>query len=404
MLEHLVRANDAYDKIVSLGPFYGKDLKGETPSFRVSAEPVMLPQHLKNTYTQLGQDTYLLAQTLPLLPDPYISLIGGGWSPQIPFLWRLDTIIDDGDNVYVNEIQISDGADGRMIGLQLAYGLTTLDQSTAGHIVEYIAGRYRNNDLIPPKIAFIRHDLFNSPYASNAKRMHEFLIATSNGKIDFALMDRRQLDETGWEQFQGVINYAFIREGDLFARGVTRDQLLCVGDACYIGSKAVFALLNDQDLESFWLNHLDPDVFQRIKKRFIHSTIVKGANDITSTKNNGAVIKIYDTERLSVLGASRGVFGPWDLTDEGWRLAYSSLDNGSRLIVQDFVRPKRFPLLLRKNRGRDLEQVKWYNKIAAKYVVLPDEKTVALTGLEATLGSSEKPAGKGCCITTVDFY
>lgn len=403
MSEYLARANAVYDKIVGLGPFYGKDIKGETPSFRVSAEPLMLPQHLKNTYAQLGQDTYLLAQTLPLLPDPCISLIGAGWSPQIPFLWRLDTIIDDKDNVFVNEIQISDGADGRMIGLQLAYGLTTLEQSTTGHIVEYVARRYRNNDLIPPRIAFIRHGLSNNPYASNAKRMHEFLITTSNGKVDFALMDRGQLDEIKWEQFQGVINYAFIREADLLASGVTREKLLCVGDACYIGSKAVFALLNDRGLEGFWLNYLGSDIFQRIKKRFIHSTFVKGAYDITSAKNNGAVVKIYDTERLSVLGASRGVFGPWDLTDEGWKPAYSFLDNGSRLIVQDFVRPKRLPVLLRKNGGRNLEQVEWYNKIAAKYVVLPDEKTMTLTGLEATLGSSQKPASKGCCITAVDF-
>lgn len=280
--KELERANIAYANIVKLGPFYGEG-DGQAPSFRVSSTPLMLPQHQREIYHQLGHDVYTLAQTLPMLPAQYAALIGEDWSPNIPFLWRLDSIIDDKEKVNINEIQVSDGVDGLITGLQMAYGLNQLDQSPAGHIVDYLARRYPDKKS-SPKIAFIRHDLSDSPYSSNAKRMHEFLTAVSGEKVDFTLMDKGQLETTDWAMFDGVINYAFIRPKDLLEQGIDKDKILCVGDACYMGSKAVFALLHDPQLNEFWQSHLEPAVFQRLKKHLINSAIVQNEGDITSSE------------------------------------------------------------------------------------------------------------------------
>lgn len=400
--QQLKKVNTAFANIVRLGPFYGED-KGQAPSFRVSSTPLMFPKHFRDIYSQLGQDVYSLARVLPNLPDQYTSLIGEDWSPQIPFLWRLDTIIDDEDKINVNEVQISDGVDGLITGLQLAYGLNLLDQSPAGHVADYLAAKYPNKTS-PPKIAFIRHDLSNSPYAANTKRMHEFLTAVSGERVDFTLMDKGQLETTDWNMFDGVINYAFIRSKDLLKAGIDAEKILCVGDACYMGSKAVFALLHDPELNEFWQSQLEPTVFQRLKKHLINSAIVKNEGDITHAKHNGQVVKVYNTGRLSMIGDGRGVFGPWDITDETWQQVYSSFDNGSKLLTQDFVKPKKHPILLRNHDGSDLEKVEWYATATAKYVVVsPDKNDVALTGFEARLSESENLAREGCCLTTVDF-
>lgn len=398
----LQAANLAYQKIVDLGPFYGKDVKGETPSFRVSSVPLSLPGELKTVYEGLGQDVALLGKALPNLHQDYQSLLGRDWSKQVPFLWRIDSIVGDSGQVFVNEVQISDGCDGRMTGLQSAYSLATPDQSTPGQTVDYLVNKFKEPIGEVPKIAFVRHDITGSPYAANNRRMHEYLTDVARGRVDFALMDKTMVRSQNWADFDGVINYAFLKVKELEEHGIKTDQILCPGDAAFIGSKGLFALLHDPILNTFWEDNLGSERANRLKNAFIKTEFVKTSSDIQNAKDSGSVVKIFDTERLSILGAARGVFGPWDVSDESWQDAYNHLDQGAGLIVQDFVRPKRFPILLRSNRGKSLQEANLHNKIAAKYVESPDGH-MKLTGLEATLGESEKPAGKGCCITAVDF-
>ncbi|MDP3983207.1 MAG: hypothetical protein Q8Q65_04005 [bacterium] len=403
--EQLQRANVAYNRIVDLGPFYGENIRGQDPSFRISAQPLLLPTHLKSQYQQLGQDVYSLACAIPSLPDTVLSLMGKDWSAMVPFLWRMDSIVDGEDRLFVNEIQISDGCNGRMTGLQLAYGLTTLQESTQGSIVNYLVDKYNPSLNSPPRVAFIRHNITDSPYAASALRTHEFLVQAADGKVDFHLTDKNQLESTDWSRFDGIINYAFIRAQSLLENGITEDQILCPGDACYIGSKALFVLVHDSALSSFWQEHLGTDTFDRLKRHFIKSNLVKDASDIKNAKDSGFVVKIFNTERLSTLGASRGVFGPWDISDETWQNSYIHLDEGSGLLTQEFVKPKKFPILLRNDDGSNLQRMDWYsNRISAHYVLTDISGTnVALTGLEATLGESEKLAIQESCITSVDF-
>lgn len=398
----LQAANLAYQKIVDFGPFYGKDVKGETPSFRVSSAALRLPADLKSIYENLGQDIALLGKVLPDLPPDSQSRLGRDWSKQMPFLWRIDSIVSDSGQVFVNEVQISDGCDGRMTGLQAAYSLATPDQSTPGQAVNYLVNKFKDPIREVPKIAFVRHDISGSPYAANNRRMHEYLTDVARGRVDFALMDKTMIGSQNWADFDGVINYAFLKVRDLEDHGIKPDQILCPGDATFIGSKGLFALLHDPLLNSFWENNLGTEGINRLKGAFIKTEFIKTSSDIRNARDSGSVVKVFDAERLSTLGAARGVFGPWDASDESWQDAYSHLDQGSGLIVQDFVRPKKFSVLLRSNRGKGLQLVDFYNKIAAKYVESPEGR-MQLTGLEATLGESEKPASKGCCITAVDF-
>ncbi len=397
----LLGANQAYDRIVQLGPFYGSDIKGQNPSFKTSSSPLKLPAHLRSVYEGLGQDIALLGKTLPTLPAESQALLGKDWSPLIPFLWRIDSIIDENGQVLVNEVQISDGCDGRMTGLQMAYGLATPEDSTPGHTVNYLVNRFQQRTQ-PPKIAFIRHDVSGSPYTSNARRMHEYLSDAARDRVTFTLADKTAFESTDWKEFDGIINYAFVKVKELEKHGIAEQQILCPGDAAYIGSKAVFALLHDAQLDNFWRTNLGSDSLNRLKDHFIKSAFVKDSGDIKNAKDSGAVVKVFDAERLSAIGAARGVFGPWDLADESWNEAFIHLDMGSGLIVQDFIRPQKLPVLLRSNNGRNLQRAELHNKIAAKYVESP-QREMQLTGLEATLGESEKPAGKGCCITAVQF-
>lgn len=404
-INKLAKVNAVYDRIMSLGPFYGKDIKGQNPSFRVTAEPLLLPRRFQEELKQLGQDIYVLAGCLVLLPSSYRAILGDGWSLHTPFSLRIDAIIDDQDKLYVNEVQISDGGDGRMIGLQLAYGLGTLQDSTAWYTVDFIKDRYTQKGITSPRIAFIRQNLVDSPYATNAKRMQEFLAQASGEDVQFSLVDRDELDMVNWDLFDGVINYAYVRENDLVKKGIDPDKILCVGDASYIGSKALFALLHDSKLNQFWQQVLGEDIFQRLRSYFIPSTIIESKEQITQAKDNRLVVKTYDSERLSMLGAARGVFGPWNLGEEEWLKAYMIFGNGGKLIEQKYIVPKKFPAFLRSHSGKNLERVSWYNRICAKYVApTSSRKEVVLTGLEATLGKNEKPSGVGCAFTSIDFH
>lgn len=382
----LTQANRAYDRVVALGPFYGKDIKDQNPSFRMAAEPVRLP--FRREYGQLGNDIAKLGETIPSLPKDSLDVLGKDWTKLMPFLWRIDSIVAEDGRMFVNEVQISDGCDGRMTGLQKAYGLGEPKDTTPGAIVDYVTHQYGG----VPNIAFIRHDIINPPYVSNNRRMQEYLQEVGKDRANFTMADKTELATTDWTQFDGVINYAFVRVQDLVNGGIKENQIICPGDTSYLGSKGLFALLHDSSLAPFWQERLG-DAFGRLKNHFIKSELVKSSSDITNARDSGAVVKVFNTDRLSRLGAARGVFGPWD---DSWDEAYSHLDQGSGLIAQEFVRPKKLPMLVRASGGRSLRAEELYNKVAVKYVSNGDR--MVLTGVECTLGEREKPAGKGCVI------
>lgn len=54
-------ANHAYDVIKELGPFYGSDDVKE-PTFRITAEPVLLPKGSKEILQQFGTDLLHLSK------------------------------------------------------------------------------------------------------------------------------------------------------------------------------------------------------------------------------------------------------------------------------------------------------------------------------------------------------
>src|SRR3990167_9717397 len=111
-------ANHAYEIIKKLGPFYGKEDITE-PTFRITAEPVLLPKKEEQLLTQLGNDLFLLGKAASRLPSHYKERLGEFVDFRLPPTWRIDAILDESKHLRVNEVEGVDGASGLMIVEQL---------------------------------------------------------------------------------------------------------------------------------------------------------------------------------------------------------------------------------------------------------------------------------------------
>jgi len=107
----------------------------------------------------------------------------------------------------------------------------------------------------------------------------------------------------------------------------------------------------------------------------------------------------------SYLERARSVFGSWS-SDEDKLRAIEYAEKGVDFISQDYVLPRRYNTLLRKNGGHSLEERNGFNRICLKYVFVPHEikngKTY-LTASEATIGNDIIPTGRDCCFTAKDY-
>ena len=397
--------NTAYKTFVDLGPFYGKDVKGLAPTFRISAEPIRLVERYRDQLQILGQDIFALAKSLSLLPDEYRKLLGDGTDYRTPFTFRIDSILSNNGEIKVNEVQIFDGADALMMAEQIAYGLIPKEKSTAAYMAKALARMIPTASDRPMVIGWLR-DTFQSRNIANSssdtKRMAEFISDISNRQIIFKLIETGNLSTTNWRDLDGVINYAYLTPDQLYALGLPPEKLLCAGDSTVIGSKGVFAFLFDERLTEFFTDQFGIDRLTRLRERFIETQFITSADELTEARNNGRVVKVYASDDLTLLDRSRGVFGPWNRNND-WDKAGQYLDSGSRFISQEFIEPARLTTLLRANGGRNLERVNWYNRFCVKYVVDELGENVVMTAVEATLGPKVKPAGKDCSFTAVAF-
>ncbi len=126
-------ANYAYEVIKDLGPFYGKE-ENKEPTFRIPAEPVLMPRNSEKKLTLLGNDLLHLAKALQKLPTNVKKKLADDLDFRIPPTWRIDVIIDSRGRSKVNEIEGQDGASALMIAEQVAYGIQNLNDSTAAKI------------------------------------------------------------------------------------------------------------------------------------------------------------------------------------------------------------------------------------------------------------------------------
>ncbi|MBI4097265.1 MAG: hypothetical protein HY428_02515 [Candidatus Levybacteria bacterium] len=399
-------ANKANDIFIELGPFYGKDKKGEAPTFRITAEPLYLPKTYERELQILGGDVLSYARALARLPQDYRQVLGPDVSFVIPQTWRLDLIFDETERLQVNEVQVNDGADGLMVAEQIAYGLRPLSDSTAYYLAEAYKNRFKKADNTT-RIAWVRQSEFSS-YTPNARRMSEFINLVSSGTVTTDFIYKSDLPAANWDQYDGVVNTSYTSPTELAAVGLDESKLVNPGSYAALENKGAFALLSDELLRNFWINQLGSETFERLQYFFIPTAFVSTDEMIDSAQRQNGVIKAFEADGyMDILDSGKGVFGPWcDFAQ--WQQCYMMFDRGVRFIAQPFVTPKQFTAFMRTRGGKNLERMDGlYNRICAKFVATgdPHELTtdVLLTAVEATLGKGRKPVGKDCCFTAVAF-
>lgn len=405
----LESANKAFEILTKLGPFYGQPHIKE-PTFRVTADPVLLPKGSKQTLENLGNDLLILARALKNLPPPYQNKLSNKLEFNIPPSWRIDAIIDNSGNLKVNEIEGQDGASALMIAEQLAYRLQRLDGSTAAQLIptlHTLFGKNAKNGIL--KIALIRVD---NPHNTNADKFIGFVEKLSGGKIKidhiFDYLLREGKLKPDWNQYAGVISESSMSPKELVSLGIEKHKIASVGNYNAIVNKGVFALLHDSSLFDFWLENLGEKAWSRLKNTLIHSKFVESETNFEIARGKNKVIKAYwADENTSLINRSRGVAIPQGNIDqsseERWKTLKELLTQGVRLIEQDFVIPAKISSYLRK-KGTTLESVNWYNRVCIKYVVQGDPNaptipSVSLTATEVTLGPNIIPAGRECAFT-----
>src|SRR3982074_2826294 len=151
-LKLLSEANHAYYVIRDLGPFYSRqdreDIKD--PTFRITAEPVLLPKDSKKLFEELGVDLLYLSRALPHLPLHYKKILGDGLDFATPITWRVDAIFDEKGNIHLNEIEGRDGSSALMVAEQFAYGLQTAKQTTITSLITALKAIYPTSQANEP--------------------------------------------------------------------------------------------------------------------------------------------------------------------------------------------------------------------------------------------------------------
>lgn len=396
-------ANHVYEVIKDLGPFYRES---KEPTFRISAEPISLPKGSQQKLEQLGNDIIFLAKALKTLPDEYKKLLGDGLNYAVPPTWRVDIILDEKNDMFVNEIEGQDGASALYMATEFAYGLQTLQESTAAKLIPTLKAMCQAKNK---KVYTIAHVRVDNPHNVNADKFIEFVDTLSKGTLKMHHLNEHDIMSgrisVDWDRYDGVILEPTFAPEAFFKLGLPKEKLLSNGVYNALVNKGVFALLFEKELSKFWTESLSADRFDRLKKLFIPTSFIRTFDELKAARAVGKVVKVsWAGEKAHLINRSQGVAMPKGDTahggEERWKMLEELLTEGLTIIAQDFVMPKRIVTYLRK-KSITLEQVEWYNRVCVKYVaddnpnneVLP---TVSLTAACATLGPNIIPAGREC--------
>ena len=401
-------ANHAYEIIKDLGPFYGSE-ENKEPTFRITAEPVTLPKGSQETLTQLGNDIVHLAKALQSLPDKNKKELGDELEYAISPTWRVDIILDEKGQMKLNEIEGQDGANALMIAEQLAYGLQTIEKSTAAKLILTLIAMCEPQENGKYTIAHIRID---NPHNTNADRFIDFIDKLSKGTLKIVHINENHLIsgevKLDWHKYAGIILEPSFAPKEFYTMGLPKHKIISNGIYNAMVNKGVFALLFDKELEGYWKKSLGEERFERLKNIFIPTTFIKTVDDLKKARQEGKVVKVsWAGEKAYLVNRSKGVAMPIaDLehgSEERWNMLEELLQQGIRMVAQDLVIPARIPAFLRR-KGITLEPVEWYNRVCVKYVAdgstrndtLPN---ISLAATEVTLGPDVIPAGRKCAFT-----
>lgn len=400
----LESGQQAFQFFYENGPFYGTN---QFPSFRIAAQPTKLSTTQQYTLTTLGQDLNILSQIISQLDPRFLSQ--NNLPPYVIYepSFRVDLIIDNNDQLWLNEIQVSDGADALMIAEQLAYGIQTLDKTTAAYLVDYLLEKFPSNN--PLNIAIVWQNEFNpriDPYASNTIKMKQFIETVSNGLINIDLLSQSGLASNfSFQRFDGVISSGYIPTDYLFQQfNLQENQLITLGNTSPITNKALLALLSDPQFAPDWIQLLRKPTYERLNTIIPATRFIDNQELENCLSNPNLVTKVYYDPQQQTTFDSKGVFGSWN-DKETINQAYQLLDRGCQFITQDFIQPQIFDALVLASGGKKLQPLSGPNRICAKFV------KGELTATEITIGNSNPidaksqiiPAGRGCCFAPVTF-
>lgn len=400
-------ANHAYEVIKELGPFYGReDIK--EPTFRITAEPVTLPEDSEELLSQFGNDIVYLARALHKLPQNFKDKLGNGLDFTVPFTWRIDAIINEKGGLQVNEIEGRDGASALMMAEQFAYELQPIAESTAAKLISTIKIMSKSSNR-PFHLSYIRVD---NPHNTNGYRFNKFIEELSGGTIVvdhiFDSDIKENSNKQDWSKYNAVINESSLSTQELISLGLTKEQILPGGVFSALINKGLFALVFEPELSLFWKEELGEERLTRLQNIFIPTRFITTKEELQKARAAGEVVKVsWAGENTTLINRSRGVALPEGATEhtgeERWQLLEDALDQGAMLISQEYVRPQQINAFLRK-KGINLEPVCWYNRVCVKYVCEADPNAseiphVALTATEVTLGPDVIPAGRKCAFT-----
>ncbi len=385
-------AQQAYDRFIELGPFYGSG-QNHAPTFRVAAEAVVLPESIEQELWQTGEDLKQLASGLSALPAECKQKLDKALYEPLPIAFRIDAIYNEKSKLQINEIQISDGADALMTAEQQIYNGKILENLTPGYYLQALRDRLGNRPL---SLILLRPK--NDPYKPNSQRMAEMLARLSNDKINLKIIDiyEEKLDLKKYDCF--FLSDPRVSPEILFNQGVKPEQLLWAGPWTALGNKLVIAFLFDQNLDDFWQQKLGRARLDRLRQICIPTTIISSLEELQQAKNNQRVVKVAWSDNPALTTDNQGVVGPWS-DEAAWQKMLINYQKQAVLVEQPFIRPKQLSATLKK--GQQSNKVNWYNRICSKYVVVDD--MAFLTATEATLGPRVVPAGQGCCFTAVTF-
>lgn len=400
-------ANHAYEVLKELGPFYGReDIK--EPTFRTTAEPVLLPEGSEIILHQFGQDLLCLARALPKLPQHFKDKLGDGLDFAVPLTWRIDAIIDEQGNLKVNEVEGRDGASALMMAEQFAYGLQPVAQSTAAKLVSTIKVMSQHSKS-PLDLAYIRVD---NPHKTNGYRFNEFIEELSGKAIRVENMFDIDIKEStikpDWSAYEAVLNESSLSTQELLSLGLKEEQILPGGVYNALINKGLFSLVFESELAAFWKEEIGVECLKRLQSILIPTEFITTKEELRSARAEGKVVKVsWAGTNTALINRSQGVALPEGSeehsSEERWQILEESLNQGATIIAQEYVRPQQISAFLRK-KGINLEPVSWYNRVCAKYVCEADPNAetipnVSLTATEVTLGPDVIPAGRKCAFT-----
>jgi hypothetical protein len=411
----LSSAEHAYDLFKNLGPFYGKENNNE-PTFRITAEPVRLPLGSKELLKPLGQDLMYVGRALQRLPDTYKTLLGDELDFRLPITYRIDTIMCNEQSLHLNEIEGVDGASALMTVGQLAYHLQTEEETTISKLITLLHTMFPKPARGPLLIASLRSNIEGNPFTANARRFVEFIHEMSKGTIRWDLYDVELLPnekkQPNWHKYAALLNEAYVAPRHLQALGIPIHKLIAAGNHNAIINKGVFALIHDPKLATFWKENLGSHRFERVRALLLPSYFITTPEELRKARSDGKVVKVTWAQGSSlIMNQSRGVALAAGNVEESqndrWELLEECLKGGYRLMAQDYIEPKKVQAFLRK-RGTNLEEINWHNRVCVKYVAEGDPNaeeipSVALTGIEVTLGPEIIPAGRRCAFTAGSF-